>query len=220
MELAKALSGQNKETTERASGTASKPSIPQNGYDSFSSDKVAVSLFEHQRPSVKTENLEAKKTQSTLDSNTSLIDSIDDANFGSDFLTLPDQAEMHSKQRTKTYGGTKLFVCEVCGKEFSRKFSLKEHATIHSGERPYKCGVCGKDFSLKLRLKQHMINHSTESPYKCEICDKKFLRNNDLQRHLLIHTGVRSYKCEICDKAFTLPETSSILTSGTYPHRR
>lgn len=51
------------------------------------------------------------------------------------------------------------FVCDVCGKGFTKKGSLIAHVMIHSGEKPYECDVCGSKFRQKSNLKAHKRIH-------------------------------------------------------------
>lgn len=55
-----------------------------------------------------------------------------------------------------SYGKTK-YQCSFCLYSTSNKFDMKKHMPVHTGERPFECNVCGKRFSRKDTLKSHMI---------------------------------------------------------------
>uniref|UniRef100_A0A673C4D3 C2H2-type domain-containing protein n=1 Tax=Sphaeramia orbicularis TaxID=375764 RepID=A0A673C4D3_9TELE len=78
------------------------------------------------------------------------------------------------RQLRLSHAKVKPFMCDVCGKGFTRKKSLREHQTIHTGARPYPCQTCGKRFSTASNLRVHKRSHSDERPYKCTECDKAF----------------------------------------------
>lgn len=80
-----------------------------------------------------------------------------------------------------------LFTCEVCGKAFKQKGTLKTHMIVHQKERPFGCGYCKKRFKLKSHLKEHERIHTGEKPFSCPVCRMCFTRSNPMKIHLRNH---------------------------------
>lgn len=55
--------------------------------------------------------------------------------------------------------GTK-WVCDVCGKNFTRKINLKGHVDSHNGNKPHECPQCGRGFARKNDMVRHRKIHS------------------------------------------------------------
>lgn len=53
----------------------------------------------------------------------------------------------------------KHFLCPYCGKSFERVGHLERHKLIHTGEKPYGCEICGRRFNQKSSLKGHLKTH-------------------------------------------------------------
>ncbi|XP_022346992.1 zinc finger protein 92 homolog [Enhydra lutris kenyoni] len=99
-------------------------------------------------------------------------------------------------------GAEKRYVCQQCGRAFSRSSNLIKHRVIHSGEKPYACGECGKLFRRSFALVEHRRTHSGERPYACGDCGKAFTRSSNLIKHQVIHSGEKPYACPECGKPF------------------
>lgn len=55
--------------------------------------------------------------------------------------------------------GTK-WVCDICGKNFTRKINLKGHVDSHNGNKPHECPQCGRGFARKNDMVRHQKIHS------------------------------------------------------------
>lgn len=74
------------------------------------------------------------------------------------------------------------------------------HRFVHEKKRT-ACDVCGKVFETKLSLRiHHTYWHKSDLTWKCNFCEKVFRQERNLQEHLAIHTGVQLYKCPHCQK--------------------
>ncbi|XP_062404642.1 zinc finger protein 821 isoform X1 [Sardina pilchardus] len=58
-----------------------------------------------------------------------------------------EQLIAHVYQHTSSVGGSKSFVCPVCGRALSSPGSLGRHLLIHSEDRLSNCAVCGTRFT-------------------------------------------------------------------------
>ncbi|GAV27997.1 hypothetical protein PMKS-001465 [Pichia membranifaciens] len=106
------------------------------------------------------------------------------------------------------------YVCDICGKDFTRPYNLKSHLRTHTNERPYACRKCGKRFARQHDRKRHEDLHSGEKRFQCRGtlegldsdgkstewgCNKRFARTDALRRHFWTDNGkmcIRPYVVE------------------------
>ncbi|XP_046648974.1 transcription factor HIVEP3-like isoform X2 [Daphnia pulicaria] len=51
----------------------------------------------------------------------------------------------------------------------------------------FPCELCGKSFNAKETLRQHMLAHAQPRPFVCEFCDAGFTTQKHLESHLVLH---------------------------------
>nr|CAH8848556.1 unnamed protein product [Trichobilharzia regenti] len=65
----------------------------------------------------------------------------------SNFRELPPEYLSQLKDTSLLHHGVGIFTCNMCGKEFNSKLSLKQHVDgKHRAEGKYLCGTCGKRY--------------------------------------------------------------------------
>ncbi|XP_041096271.1 zinc finger protein 664-like [Polyodon spathula] len=94
------------------------------------------------------------------------------------------------------------YSCSVCGRSFSRLYSLKEHQRIHTRETPYHCSECDQSFGRLFSFKRHQQLHTDEAPFHCSDCGKNFRESGALKKHQRVHTGEAPYHCTECGSSF------------------
>ena len=75
--------------------------------------------------------------------------------------------------------------------------------------KPFKCGYegCGKQYTRKSSLRNHFISHIGGSQFRCYYGDcagaMRYCDSQALARHIhLKHTMLRPYKCDTCNKQY------------------
>ncbi|XP_013404160.1 mucin-17 [Lingula anatina] len=121
------------------------------------------------------------------------------SNYLHEDAVLNTKVEVHKDSDGKMI--TK-YICTICWKEFTARYTLLRHMPVHTGERKYKCDICGKMFKQSSVLCRHKATHTSARPYVCATCNKAFSRVSTLNAHKLIHSGQKQFKCEQCGKQF------------------
>ncbi|XP_061193208.1 zinc finger protein 728-like [Saccostrea echinata] len=117
------------------------------------------------------------------------------------------------------------WVCEICGKRFSKRLRYENHK-LNVHERKNKknkkrshlednqkkkktnsdcrsiCDICGKSFCSKSALRSHVAVVHRENPDDriiCDICGKTFSSKSTLSSHSALHKGQMQISCEKCN---------------------
>ncbi|XP_002736218.1 uncharacterized protein LOC100373325 [Saccoglossus kowalevskii] len=122
----------------------------------------------------------------------------------------------------KTSPQNRKYVCDVCGKGFSRSNTLVTHKRIHTGDKPFKCEDCGRAFRQPGNLTRHRLTHTSVKPYVCSQCGKAFNRASNLHTHMRTHTNYKPFVCQYCGKGFHQKidmKIHSYTHTGEKPHK-
>uniref|UniRef100_A0AAZ3P8Q4 C2H2-type domain-containing protein n=1 Tax=Oncorhynchus tshawytscha TaxID=74940 RepID=A0AAZ3P8Q4_ONCTS len=114
------------------------------------------------------------------------------------------------------------FICDVCGKYFDWRCTLKAHLNHHT--KPFSCPQYGKCFGMKTGCNNHLLAvHSKDKSFKCTDFGKKFALRKGFIKHRdfnpTLHTCTTSeksfcgeralkrhpekaYICSLCPKTF------------------
>lgn len=53
----------------------------------------------------------------------------------------------------------------------------------HTTDKRHKCDVCGKTFKLKNTLKNHVFQHTGEKRFVCPFCNRSFASSGNFYSH-------------------------------------
>lgn len=138
-----------------------------------------------------------------------------------------------------------MFWCDLDGKSFISKSSLKSHMlshmttieckicklvlkvrsfkrhmlNVHECERNIKCNQCDKNFKTEASLLQHKASH--DKNFECKVCNKKFALVHQLKTHEILHyEDKRPFICDICNKGFRCRYHLSTHKESHYPNHQ
>ena len=121
-------------------------------------------------------------------------------NQGDKKFQLNNQLTNH-KNIVHNNGQRAMFVCETCGKEYTRRAQMIEHSRIHTKDLQFSCEICNKNFHVERLLTIHMRIHN--KTFECKECGKCFDSKRNLKRHTNFHEGIKDFHCDACAKAYS-----------------
>ena len=112
---------------------------------------------------------------------------------------------VHRKlKHTKTF----RFVCSRCDKGFIQLWTYRGHLASHYPELMNKCEVCGKSFAYKSSLKTHekrckySARKLVQIEFTCSECKDCFKTKKNLVDHQRGQHGNKRFPCDVCGKTF------------------
>nr|CAD7406550.1 unnamed protein product [Timema cristinae] len=111
----------------------------------------------------------------------------------------------------RMHSNVKNYICDKCGKSFTRYNELNSHLISHSSDINYNCAVCNKGTKTRTMLMHHIKTKHPQTmglpetlgwpqKFPCSICNKKLSCKNTLTMHMQMHRGEKNYQCTICSK--------------------
>lgn len=58
----------------------------------------------------------------------------------------------------------------------------------------YACEICKKEYSKQWSLKQHMYTHSDKKPFQCDFCRMEFIRKDKYDVAGRFHSAMHVFK--------------------------
>ena len=125
------------------------------------------------------------------------------------------------KELNSSENNVKIFLCDICNKEYSIYFHLKQHIRkVHEVTRSFHLNSIHDQILEKHEIANNEndkfilnvnnldenvpLSHGGDVEHKCEFCGQSFTRARSLKRHIhTVHEGHKDYKCQSCGKSFT-----------------
>uniref|UniRef100_A0A4W4DTX3 Zinc finger protein 865 n=1 Tax=Electrophorus electricus TaxID=8005 RepID=A0A4W4DTX3_ELEEL len=94
------------------------------------------------------------------------------------------------------------YLCNTCGRKFTRTSDVRRHQLTHTGERPFHCTQCAKTFQHAWDLTKHCRKFHGEATFSCRLCTGSFVNLRTLTaHHKKSHTSELPHYCSICGEA-------------------
>ena len=75
------------------------------------------------------------------------------------------QSHSAMERATERTSATRMHICEVCNKLFTRKDNLSQHLSVH-GEKRFQCNHCSKCYSRGKKPQVYIFRHHTNEKQK------------------------------------------------------
>lgn len=109
----------------------------------------------------------------------------------------------HIITHTSVSSVVKIFICEVCGKEYDSKIALQRHNLfLHNKRFPLLCKFCGFRTYHQDSLKEHLIKDHSDVTFKCAECGVLFSEKFNFDMHMATHTEKKIFNCKYCGSRF------------------
>uniref|UniRef100_A0A7S0BI92 C2H2-type domain-containing protein n=1 Tax=Rhodosorus marinus TaxID=101924 RepID=A0A7S0BI92_9RHOD len=150
-------------------------------------------------------SLQTEEVQNAKRVFTSLEDDLMDAVHSEASKQSAESDQVAKKRRLANPKDGSSLVCELCSKEFKRKYDLRRHiTTVHEKVRKFGCNMCDLRFLQRAHLTEHIsCVHERRKSNFCAKCDLTFSSKSRLVRHdRAVHQKLRPYVCGVCNNKY------------------